>query len=272
MKNVFKFFSIALAASVMMFTACTDPVDNPDNPDTPTTYTVTVNCNDATLGTVSVSPNKTEYEAGDVVTITATPASNANFLYWNGTITDNPYTFTVSENVTYTATFEAKPQPSYVVTFDGTALDVAGWHQAVYVNQEGTYLFVFQCAKRAEGTQVYFPYFVNQLVGSTTTDMGLYNTELYKDNFYTAGENQYGDWQLYRNGNHTVNCTALDLTTATMSVTMSAEMYSLTDVVDNGAATDGSDATHKMLAMTLTNMTYEPYTGKGAVKKYNVVK
>lgn len=274
MKNIFKFFSIALAASVMMFTACQDPVDNPDNPDTPTTYTVTVNSNDATLGTVSVSPNKTEYEAGDVVTITATPASNANFLYWNGTITDNPYTFTVSENVTYTATFEAKPQASYAVTFDGTALDVAGFSDAQYANQGSTYLFLFQCAKSVEGTRVTFPYFINYLTGSSTTDVALYNTELYKDTYYSAGENNdYGDWQLYRNGNHSVNCTALDLTAGMMTVTMSAEMYSLTDVVENGASTDGSDATHKMLAMTLTNMTYQLYTGeKGNFGKRIVVK
>ncbi len=277
MKNIFKFFSIALAASVMMFTACTDPVDNPDNPDTPTTYTVTVNSNDATLGTVSVSPNKTEYEAGDVVTITATPASNANFLYWNGTITDNPYTFTVSENVTYTATFEAKPQPSYAVTFDGTALDVSGFSEAQYQDQNGTHIFYFQCAKQrvpAEQPGYYnvtFPYFINVLYGTSTTDMAIYSTELYKDTYYTAGENKYGDWQLYRNGNHSVNCTALDLTTFTMTVTMSAEMYSLTDVVDNGASTDGSDATHKMIAMTLTNMTFPPIS-KGGFKKFNVVK
>lgn len=270
MKNIFKFFSIALAASAMMFTAC-DPTDEPETPDTPTTYTVTVNSNDATLGTVSVSPAQTSYEAGTEVTITATPSSDANFLYWNGTITDNPYTFKVTENVTYTATFEAKPQPSYAATFDGTALDVAGFHDAQCADQGGSYLFLFQCAKQAEGTSVYFPYLVNYLMGSTTTDMAVYNTELYKDTYYSSSDgSSYGDWQYYSAGNNNVNCTALDLTSYTLTATMSLTMYSLTDVVENGASTDGSDATQKTLALTLTNMTYTLYTGKGHFGKMNV--
>lgn len=270
MKNIFKFFSIALAASAMMFTACDPTVDEPE---TPTTYTITVNSNDATLGTVAISPAQNSYEAGTEVTITATPAENANFLYWNGTITDNPYTFKVSENATYTATFEAKPMPSYSATFDGTALDVAGYSDAQCANQGGSYIFLFQCAKQAEGTSVYFPYLVNFLVGSTTTDMAVQSMELYKDTYYTAGENNYGDWQYYREGTNTINCTALDLTSYTMSATMSVTMYSLTDVVENGAQTDGSDATKATVALTLSNMTYTLATGKAEFgKKLNPIK
>lgn len=272
MKNIFKFLSIALAASAMMFTAC-DPTDDPITPDTPTTYTVTVNSNDATLGTVAISPAQATYEPGTEVTITATPSSNANFLNWNGSITDNPYTFTVSENVTYTANFEAKPQPSYAATLDGTALDVAGYSDAQCAAQEGSYIFLFQCAKKAEGTTVHFPYLVNYLAGSTTTDMAIASIELYEETYYTANEEDYGDWQYYRSGASSINCTALDLTTYTMSATMSMTMYSLTDVVENGASTDGSDATHATLALTLSNMTYELYTGKGTFgKKMNIAK
>ncbi len=275
MKNIFKLFSIALAASVMMFTACTEEEttnNGTDSTGTTTTYTVTVNCNDATLGTVSIEPAQTSYEAGTEVTITATPASNANFLYWNGTITDNPYTFTVSENVTYTATFEAQPEASYAATFDGTALDVAGYSDAQCANQNGSYVFLFQCAQNAEGTTVYFPYLVNYLTGTSTTDMAVQSMELYKDTYYTSGDDNYGDWQYYRAGTNTVNCTALDLTSYTLTATMSVTMYSLTDVVENGAQTDGSDATHKTLALTLTNMSYELYTGKGHFGKMNPVK
>lgn len=264
MKNTFKFLTLALAASSLMFAAC-DDTPEPEPTPQDTTYTVTVNCNDATLGTVSIDPAQANYTAGTEVTITATPASNANFVNWNGTITDNPYTFTVSENATYTATFEAKPEPGYVVTFDGAALDVAGYSEALYANQNGTYLFLFGCAKAAEGTSVSLPYTYAMLSGTSAADLAIADAELYKDNVYqTSDGSQYGDWQLYRNGNHTFNCNALDMNTMTMSATMSLEMYSLTDVVENGASSDGSDATHKTLAMTFNDITFEA-ASKGGV-------
>lgn len=272
MKNIFKFLSVALVASAMMFTAC-NSTDDPVTPDTPTTYTITVNSNDATLGTVAISPAQATYEAGTEVTITATPASNANFLNWNGSIVDNPYTFKVSENATYTANFEAKPQPSYAATLDGTALDVAGFSDAQCAEMNGSYMFLFQCAKQAEGQSVYFPFIVNYLMGTTTTDMAILNTELYQNTYYTSSDENYGDWQYYSAGANSINCTALDLTTYTMSATMSMTMYYLTDVVENGASSDGSDATHATLALTLSNITYDLYTSKASFgKKMNVVK
>lgn len=48
-------------------------------------------------------------EDGTEVTITATPKAGYRFVNWNGTITENPYTFTASANATYTANFEAIP-------------------------------------------------------------------------------------------------------------------------------------------------------------------
>ena len=48
-------------------------------------------------------------EEGTEVTITATPKAGYRFVNWNGTITQNPYTFTADANATYTANFEAIP-------------------------------------------------------------------------------------------------------------------------------------------------------------------
>lgn len=272
MKNIFKFFSVMLAASTMMVLAsCRGEENNPDNPDNPQTYTVTANVNDATLGSVTISPLQATYEPGTQVTLTATPASNANFVNWSNGETNATITITVNENVTLTANFQAKPQPSYNATLDGATLQL-GWHQAACADltaQAGAWMWLFQAAQRAEGTSVYFPYVVNYLLGSTTNDVEIYSLELYESDFYTVGDQQYGDWQQYDEGS--INCTAIDLTAHTMSATMSATMYFLTDVVDNGAATDGSDATHKTLALTFNNITFD-LEAKGGMKKMNVRK
>ena len=71
------------------------------------TYTVTVTANNSTLGTVSGGG---AYAAGSTVTLTATPATGCSFQAWviNGdTITTNPYSFTITGNVTAMAIFVA---------------------------------------------------------------------------------------------------------------------------------------------------------------------
>ena len=82
----------------------------------PTTYTVTVNY-DATMGTVtSVPETLTGLAAGTEVTLTATALEGYEFTNWTdatGTALNatNPYTFTVTENVTINANFQAVVVP-----------------------------------------------------------------------------------------------------------------------------------------------------------------
>jgi len=70
-----------------------------------TTYTLTVNV--VGNGTVTKNPNKTAYNAGEQVTLTAIPGSGATFVGWSGsaTGTTNPLTITMDGNKTITATF-----------------------------------------------------------------------------------------------------------------------------------------------------------------------
>lgn len=79
-------------------------------PTPPTQYTVTLNTADATMGTVSPAGETTVNE-GASFTATATAAEGYHFVAWmNGDAqvsTENPYTFTVTGNITLTATFEA---------------------------------------------------------------------------------------------------------------------------------------------------------------------
>ena len=263
MKNIFKFMGIALVAGSMLV-AC-----GPDDPEDETTYTITVNSNDNTLGTASIEPNKAEYNNGETVTITATPSSNATFQNWNGSITDNPYTFTVTGDATYTANFQAKPQSTWSLTFDGSALDVSGFSDW-QTNGQGTILL--QCASSAEGNSVYFPYFVAWLSGTSTSNLAVNEqggVELYKDTYYTAGEDQYGDWQYYSTNN--MNCTVLDMTANTLSFTMALTMYNLGNIVD-GTASEPSDCEQKSLGFTGNNLNLTVVSGKKGMKKMNVVK
>lgn len=82
-----------------------------------TQYTVTLNTADATMGTVNPAGASTVNE-GSSFTATATALDGYHFVAWmNGTTqvsTANPYTFTVTGNITLTATFEANdPQVTY---------------------------------------------------------------------------------------------------------------------------------------------------------------
>lgn len=80
-------------------------------------YTITVNANNNAWGTVSGGGT---YNVGTSCTITATPASGYQFQSWkkNGTVvsTNATYTFTVTENATYTAFFGETPINYFTIT------------------------------------------------------------------------------------------------------------------------------------------------------------
>ncbi len=87
----------------------------------PTQYTITVNANNNAWGTVSGGG---QYNAGATCTLHATPASGYQFDSWkkNGSVVStNPnYSFTVTENATYTAYFSAEPVTYYTITTNVT--------------------------------------------------------------------------------------------------------------------------------------------------------
>ena len=261
MKNTVKFLSMMFAVSAMMLVSCTPEPNEPDTPAEPTKYTVQVNCNDATMGTVTIAPQQTTYVEGDTIVITATPNEGYKFLNWNGSITDNPYTYVVKENITFTANFEALPLPQYSVSFDGTPLDVAGYSDGG-CRSDGVWLF--QCAQRAEGTQVWFPYLVMWMQGTNANNFVISNgTELYKDAYYELNGNQYGDWQLKNVDN--INVTECDLTTGKLSMTVSMTMYDCGPLI-NGTAATAEECPTGTLAVTLQNYVFT-VVGKGQLKK-----
>ena len=83
----------------------------------PTQYTITANANNNAWGTVSGGGT---YNSGATCTLTATPASGYEFLYWqkgNTQISNNAtYSFIVTESATYTAYFQQVAPTQYTIT------------------------------------------------------------------------------------------------------------------------------------------------------------
>jgi uncharacterized repeat protein (TIGR02543 family) len=75
-------------------------------------FTLTVNITGT--GTVTLNPIGGTYEAGTVVTLTATPDSNYTFTGWSGDLSGstNPTTITMDSNKTFSVSFIEKSFPN----------------------------------------------------------------------------------------------------------------------------------------------------------------
>jgi alpha-tubulin suppressor-like RCC1 family protein len=87
----------------------------------PTTYTLTTSVSPSGSGYVTKYPNKSNYNDGESVQLTATAYSGYNFSHWSGSVSSysNPVTITMNSNKTVTANFETivtKPTVSITAT------------------------------------------------------------------------------------------------------------------------------------------------------------
>jgi uncharacterized repeat protein (TIGR02543 family) len=73
-------------------------------PPTTSTYTLTLTSNPVGGGTFTKTPDQSSYNAGDVVTITATPATGYSFTNWSSGATGTNATTTVTMNANTTVT------------------------------------------------------------------------------------------------------------------------------------------------------------------------
>ena len=98
-------------------------------------FTVVVNSADATMGTATAD-HTGEVQENTVVTATATANSGYHFTNWtsggNVVSTDNPYTFTLTANVTLTANFEQDSSSTEGID------DIANANIALYPNPATT--------------------------------------------------------------------------------------------------------------------------------------
>ncbi len=109
-------------------------------------------------------------------------------------------------------------------SIDGTAIDVSGYHSgACGYNSNQDLVWLFQTAKRAEGQNVYFPYIISYFFGATADDAQISSVELYKDTYYSLGDEDYGDYQVREL--LSFNVSNLDATSHKLSATFSVKMY-----------------------------------------------
>ncbi|MCQ2261454.1 MAG: hypothetical protein MJZ77_08710, partial [Bacteroidales bacterium] len=96
----------------------------------PQTYVITATANDSDMGYVTGSG---EYEAGTQVTLTAVPYTGYQFVRWSDGDVSNPKVFSVSEDATYTAFFEATAMdgtPSIVMVTVDNGRNKVYWNAA----------------------------------------------------------------------------------------------------------------------------------------------
>jgi pectate disaccharide-lyase len=81
-----------------------------------TDFTLSALASPITGGTISINPNNATYNAGTVVTLTATPAADYVFVSWSNGATTAITTVTMDANKTITANFKSTLRAAYVLT------------------------------------------------------------------------------------------------------------------------------------------------------------
>jgi len=107
-----------------------------------TQYTVTVSANPPGAGTVTRSPDKPAYSAGESVTLTATPSLGNMFTSWSGNAsgTTNPLTVVVNSNLNIVANFTTAPTYTLTTTPVGNGSISRQPDKATYLHGESVTL------------------------------------------------------------------------------------------------------------------------------------
>lgn len=249
MKNVFKFLGIALVAGALL-TACGEK------------YTVTVNVNDNAMGTVTGAG---DYDPDASCTLTATPNAGYMFVSWSdgtNTITENPYTFTVKSDVTYTATFAKREgvqvtfgSASWTADPNASAFYHLGQYNDFYLavmpvsGQLPQACFWANCAVGEHASN----FIVDEQYGYTYDNEDAYRCDYYAEGAVSVGNQTRGDWWA-RTWSAKVN--SYDATSMTVDATITATMFDVMEAFGEGGTDDPATASQQNLtanvAVTLT--------------------
>lgn len=256
MKNVIKLFSLMLVAGTMMV-SCTEKPDDPVTPEKPK-YTITVNSNDETMGTVTGGG---VYEEGTNVTIAAIPNADYKFVKWQDGVTEASRNIIVSKDETYTATFEANaPADGINVTF-GSDQWASSYNGIIYYAQ---YNMMDIIAYQTQGQSYPSIDIVATCEAGTHSEnadengymngQAFYNvdyyaaTSLYSVNQQTGDTSYYGDWWAKT---ATINTTNFDATGLTITTVINATMYDALEAHVNQAGVN--NVATKTMTVTVGN-------------------
>ena len=117
-------------------------------------------------GTIAFNPPGGVYDAGTVVTLTATPASGGDFLGWSGDLsgTSNPATITLDANKSVTGTFSEVTAEQFTLTMNTTGTGSVILNPAGGVYDAGTVVTVTAVA----GVDFEFTGWSGDLSGNTS--------------------------------------------------------------------------------------------------------
>ena len=253
MKRILSVICMALLAGGMIFTSCTK------------NWTVTVKANNDAWGTVT---GEGTYADQATATIAATPAQGYQFVKWDDGVKDNPRIITVTANVTYTAIFEAIPNPGVKVAFNGSNWE-ANSIQAAYYTDYGIWDVY---AMETQGNLPIADVATAVLSGSSTgtadengsLDGDLNWIEYYNETYLQDGNGTYyGD---YWAKNATVTVSAFDATALTITSNVNATMFSALEAFVASAGAVGVDAA-STASMTVNINSVDMSAAKGMPSK-----
>lgn len=255
MKNIVKLLSLVFIAGTM-FVSCKPDPNEPVTPEKPK-YTITVNCNDATMGTVTGGGT---YEEGTNVTIAAIPNTDYKFVKWQDGVVEATRNIIVSKDETYTATFEADgPADGINVTFGSDQWTATYFGIPYYAS----YSLMDILAYQTQGSS--YP----SIDIIATTELGTHSEDANANGFmsgesfynvdyfdqttlFSVGDNGdtsfYGDWWAK---SATINTTAFDATAMTITTVVNATMFDAMTALVNGAGIP--NAPTKTMTVTVGN-------------------
>lgn len=163
-----KIFGMAILACSVLFVSCKKD-DKKDDTTTTKSYTITVNANNATMGTVTGGGT---YKANETATLTATANAGYEFVQWQDGNKENPRKVTVTADATYTATF--KEEAGTTIAFNGNSWNAA---QVLAADKSSNGYMAYQIMRTAGSTEDIY------LVGYLQYTPGTYN--------YTTSDGDY---------------------------------------------------------------------------------
>lgn len=257
--------TITFLCTLFLMTGCMKDVDifalAQEQPTT-ITYTVTAQANNNQYGTVTITPNKEAYTAGETVVLNAVANSGYKFVKWSDGVTDAYRSIIVNRDETFTATFEANSSDNGIRVTFGNYNWTAGYYGIInfipegynvmriiaYTSQYNVYPEVDIAATPSLGTH------------TETTQNGYmsgdpFNYVDYYENTSLFSESNgdtiwYGDWWAKT---ATINTTKFDATAGIVTTVVNANMFSALEAfVDPGVGIDA--AATKNLSVNCNNV------------------
>lgn len=203
-----RFLGMVLLACSVLFVSCKKDKQ----------YTITVNANDTTMGTVTGGG---VYAANATATLTATANTGYKFVKWQDGNTSNPRDITVTKDETYTATFEALPDGVYVV------FGSLRWDGAYFIAEATNELFapanrmIVQLQQNSNSDYPMIQTCIPNIVNTLSNQVSTFHYTLFMANENDEYEPNKPNWH---STDLTTSVTAIDLTAQTISATQTGMM------------------------------------------------